>query len=229
MSAGDPVPAVRACACTVVDPRHDGKRVEHAARARPGGGRRRSCHRDQPLLFVVRDQGAGWFLSWCRRENHRHHTTTGHRAATCYRQSDHPYTQARSGSSNVPRPTATSRRRSWPERKTRRRRKTRSPRRRSRRRAPRSRLRRPSLRQRVREPRRSSRSRRPRVGTHDASRTAPTEGSTDSRPPDQWPAVRLAPDSPGSRHRLTRRSWKIGGSGRATGPPVDAARTSHDR
>ena len=30
MSAGSPVPAVRAYARTVVDPRHDGKRVEHA-------------------------------------------------------------------------------------------------------------------------------------------------------------------------------------------------------
>jgi K+-transporting ATPase c subunit len=38
----------------------------------------------------------------CRREIHRHHTTTGHCAVTCNRQSDHPYTQASSGSSNVP-------------------------------------------------------------------------------------------------------------------------------
>ena len=183
--------------------------MEYAARERqPGGGPCRSCHRHQPLLLVVRNQGTGWFLSWCRRENHRHHTTMGQCGATCYRQPDHPYTQARSGSSNVPRPTAASRRRSWPERKTRRRRKTRSPRKRSRLRAPRPRLR-PSLRQRVREPRRSSRSRRPRVGTHDASRAAPTEGSTGSPPRDQRPAVRLVPDSPGSRHRLTRRSWKI--------------------
>ena len=44
----------------------------------------------------------GWFLSCYRREIHRHHTTTRQCAATCNRQSDHPYTQASSGSSNVP-------------------------------------------------------------------------------------------------------------------------------
>ena len=59
MSAGNPVPASRACACTVVHPRHDGKRVAHAARARLGGWRCHSRHRHQPLLFVLQDQDTG--------------------------------------------------------------------------------------------------------------------------------------------------------------------------
>ena len=66
-------------------------------------------------------------------------------------------------------------------------------------------------------------------GTHDGSRAAQAEGKHGLASTRSAAAVWLVRDPPGSRHRLTRRSWNIRGSGRATGPPVDAARTSHDR
>ena len=64
VSAGNSVPAVRTYPCTVVHPRHDGKRVERAERPWPGGWRGGATEDIviKPLLFVLQDQDTGVIL-----------------------------------------------------------------------------------------------------------------------------------------------------------------------
>ena len=157
-------------------------------------------------------------------------------AAPAETESQHAYTQGRSGGSGAPNRTTNRRSGSWARRKTRRprgpRRRTRRPRRPNPRRTPRAQLRRPSLRPQVRDARRASRGRFARVGDARWEPSRPQEpwaglheiiGRSAGR--GQWVNSNGPPDLPSTTRCLLVRSflvchrswpWMSRGSSRAT-------------
>jgi hypothetical protein len=174
-------PPYGACACTVVDPRHDGKRLSvGCAHGRVGDLAVPPETSTSTDVSVLQDQDWGVALVRARTQAaggatagrfvaKRRNASTGSAAPRA------PDSRSRLHSELVgeferARPTVASRRTSWQGRRTRRPRRirrlrtTRRPRRRRPLREPRPLPRRPSLRPRVRDPRRSSRSSRPCTG-----------------------------------------------------------------